>query len=279
MQLVERGQLDLDVPIQTYCPSFPAKQWPVTARQLLGHMSGVRHYAKPGESIGTAHFFSIAESLAPFKDDPLQFEPGTKYEYTTFGFSVLGCAIEGAAKMTYEQFVMQNIAGPAGMTHTAVDDLYRIVPGRVRGYQVLTEQAFAQLPAAVQAIARPNTVYNASLHDTSMKIPGGGWLSTSSDMVRFGMAMLQSRLVKPATRDQMWTSQKTPDGKETGYGFGFGVQTRDGLPVISHSGNQAGASSAIRISPNRQAVVVVMTNLEDAPVSEIINAVIAAMPK
>ena len=179
--------------------------------------------------------------------------------------------------MSYDQFVAANILGPAGMTHTAVDDLYQIVPGRVRGYQMLTEEGYKQLPAAVQAIARPHTVYNAALHDTSMKIPGGGWVSTAGDMVRFGMAMLQGKLVKPATRDEMWTSQKTPDGKETGYGFGFGAQMQNGVLSVSHSGNQAGASSAIRISPGQSAVIVIMTNLEDAPVSQIVNAVVAEL--
>ena len=99
LQLHERGVLDLDAPIRTYCTAFPQKPWPVTARQLLGHLAGVRHYTKPGESSGTQHFFTVAESLKLFANDPLLFEPGTKYAYTTYGFSVLGCAIEGASKM------------------------------------------------------------------------------------------------------------------------------------------------------------------------------------
>jgi len=267
MQLVESGAIDLDAPIQRYCGAFPAKRWPVTARQLLGHLAGVRHYKKAGESIGTQHYFTIGESLAPFKDDPLVHEPGTKYEYSTYGFSILGCAIEGAAHQSYGPYMQTRIFQPAGMTHTGLDDVYLIVPGRVRGYQLLTQDTYRSLPAAAKAIARPDAIYNAPLHDTSMKTPGGGIVSTPSDYVRFVLALLEGRLVKPATRDAMWTSQKTRGGDDIEYGFGFGVQMRKEGKAVTHGGNQAGASSLLRISPERKAVLVIMTNLEDAPLS------------
>ena len=78
MQLVEAGKIDLDAPVQKYCPAFPEKQWTVTTRQILSHQAGIRHYNKPGESAGTEHFFTLTDSLRLFKDDPLLHEPGTK---------------------------------------------------------------------------------------------------------------------------------------------------------------------------------------------------------
>lgn len=274
MVLVERGRLDLDAPIQKYCQAFPQKEHTVTARQLLGHLAGVRHYGRPGESLGTQHFFAIADSLAIFKDDPLLHRPGDKYLYSTYGYSVLGCAIEGASGQTYAAFMQEHVMKPAGMTHTAVDELYLIVQDRARGYQLLTEDGFKRLPPAAQAIAKPDEIYNAPLHDTSMKVPGGGWLTTATDMVRFADALMGGRIVKPATLEQMWTSLKTPDGKETGYGLGFGVRTTNGSLAISHTGNQAGGASVLRISPARKAAIVVLGNLEDAPVSDIANAIV-----
>jgi CubicO group peptidase (beta-lactamase class C family) len=277
MLLAERGRLDLDAPIHTYCASFPQKPWAVSARQLLGHVAGVRHYSKTGESTGTEHFFTIAESLRLFSHDPLLFEPGTKYAYSTYGYSVLGCAIEGISRMPYADFMQQNVLAPSGMSHTALDEHYLVVPERARGYQLLTEEAYRSLPAAAQRIARPNEVYNAVLHDTSMKIPGGGWLSTSVDLVTFAAAMMDGRIVKPETRDEMWTSLKTADGKDTGYGLGFGVRVADGRLLISHSGNQAGASSYLVISPARKGAIAIMSNLEDAPLAELARELIGIL--
>ena len=78
MQLVEKGKLDLDAPVQKYCPAFPEKQWPVTVRQLMIHQGGIRHN-KLDEVASTKHFNSVAESLSAFKDEPLLHEPGAKY--------------------------------------------------------------------------------------------------------------------------------------------------------------------------------------------------------
>ncbi len=117
MQLAEAGKLDLDAPIQKYCPAYPEKQWPITARELLGHLAGVRHYKLDDEWRSTKHYASVSESLDFFKADPLDFEPGTKYQYSTFGFSILGCAVEGASGMKFMEYLQEKIFRPAGMEH------------------------------------------------------------------------------------------------------------------------------------------------------------------
>jgi CubicO group peptidase (beta-lactamase class C family) len=91
--------------------------------------------------------------------------------------------------------------------------------------------------------------------------------------VRFVLALLDHTLVKQSTLDAMWTSQKTRDGVETEYGFGFGVQMRKDGKNVSHSGNQAGAASLTRIAPDRRAALVIMTNLEDAPLGQVANQI------
>lgn len=269
LQLHERGVLDLDAPIQTYCPAFPQKPWPVTARQLLGHLAGVRHYTKPGESSGTQHFFTVAESLKLFANDPLLFEPGTKYSYSTYGFSVLGCAIEGASKMSYGDYMRTRVFEPAGMLHTSLDDVYLVIPHRARGYFLLDQASFDQLPAAGKAIASVGNVYNAPLHDTSMKMPGGGLLSTPTDLMMFANALFDGTLLKPETLTLMWTSQKTADGKPTEYGYGWGIGSNPGRQIVSHSGNQAGASSLFIVDVTNRLALAVMTNLEDADLGEV----------
>ena len=96
LQLVEAGKVDLDAPIQRYVPAFPEKQWPVTVRHLLSHQSGIRNWTDE-EFHNTRHFASIAESLAVFKDDPLLFEPGTRTQYTSLGYNLMGAVVEGVS--------------------------------------------------------------------------------------------------------------------------------------------------------------------------------------
>jgi CubicO group peptidase (beta-lactamase class C family) len=270
MTLVEANQLKLDESIRAYCAAWPEKHPRITVRQVMGHLAGIRHYAKPGESAGKTHFFELKDSLALFKDDPLLHEPGSTYLYSTFGYSLLGCAIEGASGMSYEQFMKDRVFARAGMTHSRLDRIYEIVPDRARGYQMLTQEAFDRLPPAIRAFAKPGEVYNADLHDTSMKVPGGGLLSTAEDLVRFGIALNTGGLVTKAGVEQMWTEQKTNDGKGTGYGLGFGVfSAQDGIRRLSHSGNQAGASSFLVILPEVGVTYAIMTNLEDAELGTI----------
>src|SRR4029079_17081865 len=90
MTLVEAVKLDLDAPIQKYCPAFPQKQWTISTRQLLSHTSGIRHY-KEDEIGSTKHYEKMSDGFAIFANDPLLFQPGTKYSYSTYGYTVVGC--------------------------------------------------------------------------------------------------------------------------------------------------------------------------------------------
>ena len=115
MQLVEKGKLDLDAPIQKYLPSFPQKPWPITARQLLGHLSGIRHYAGLEEVNSTRHYDDRLTPPQIFQNDPLLFEPGTKYSYSTYGYCLLGAAVEAAADFKFVEYLRRNVFEPAGM--------------------------------------------------------------------------------------------------------------------------------------------------------------------
>src|SRR6188474_3367109 len=108
MQLADAGKLDLDAPVQKYVPSFPVKSAPITARQLLGHLSGIRHY-KGDEYDGTRNYPTLADALEIFKDDPLENEPGAKFTYTTYGYTLLGAVIEGASGMSYADYMREDV--------------------------------------------------------------------------------------------------------------------------------------------------------------------------
>ncbi len=273
MQLVEQGKLDLDAPIQKYCPAFPEKPWPVTTRLLLGHLGGIRHYKDGVEPNGTKHFYSLVDSLALFKDDPLLHEPGTKYNYTTFGYSVLGCAIEGVSGMTYEEYMRQRVFEPAKMADTGIDNSHRVIPNRARGYTRLGTVAFLQIPEKERARFKQGELYNADLHDTSMKIPGGGLVSTAPDLVRFAIAVNTGVLVNEKTRTAMWTPQKMKDGKLTEYGLGWVIGGSGGNLLVSHSGGQAGTSTLLTMMPSKGSIIAVMCNQQGTNPNDLVGQI------
>ncbi len=253
MQLVEKGKLDLDAPVQKYVPSFPTKTFPVTTRQLLAHLSGIRNY-KPGEGERTNRYNTLTDALGIFKDDPLDFEPGTRYSYTTYGYTLLGAVIEGASGMTFADYLLENICKPADMRHTQVDDLYALIPNRARGYSPRAYGIF------------DGNFRNPVLMDSSYKIPGGGLVSTAEDLARFAIAAQNGALIKPETFAEMSKSRKTPDGRETGYGYGWYVGEVAGFSSdpdsVGHGGVQPGFTSNIWLLPKKRCAVVLLTNLE-----------------
>jgi serine beta-lactamase-like protein LACTB, mitochondrial len=252
MQLAEKGALDLRAPVQKYAPSFPAKPFPITTRQLLAHLSGIRNYRRE-EGERTAHYDSLIDALSIFKDEPLEHEPGTRYTYSVFGYTLLGVVIEGASGMTYPDYMRERIFKPAGMEHTFVDDLYALIPNRARGYHPKVYGKFN------------GEVRNASLMDSSYKIPAGGFVSTAEDMARFAIAVQNGVLIKPETFAQMTRSGTTRDGQDTGYGYGWYVEHREGRTPdgsVWHGGVQQGFTSDLWILPKKHFALVILTNLE-----------------
>ena len=105
-------------------------------------------------------------------------------------------------------------------------------------------------------------VQNAGVLDSSYKIPGGGLISSADDMAHFEAAILADKFLKRATRDLMWTSQKTAEGNQTGYGLGWGVVEKFGVHILAHTGGQQGTSTAFAVVPERRAGVVVLANMD-----------------
>jgi CubicO group peptidase (beta-lactamase class C family) len=246
MQLVERGKLDLDAPVQKYVPDFPQKQWPVTARHLLAHQSGVRHYRDGAEVNSTRHYVELHEALKIFQDDPLLFEPGARFSYTTYGYNLLGSVVEGASGMKFVDYLRKNIFEPAGMHQMRPDDVYQIISNRARGYRKV-------LGGKIQ---------NCALADTSNKIPGGGLCGTVEDLIDFAIHVQAGGLLKRETVEQMFTAQKTKGGKPTPYGLGWQVQELEGKPWVGHGGGQQGVSTLLLTLPTEGFAVALMANLQ-----------------
>jgi CubicO group peptidase (beta-lactamase class C family) len=256
LQLAAEGRLDLDAPVQQYVPRFPEKPWPVTTRQLLGHLGGVRHY-RGNEIASTRYYPTLLEGLAIFQDDPLLHEPGTKYAYTTYGYSLVGRVVESVAGVPFPDYLRERVFRPAGMDRIRVDEVAAIIPNRAQGYRK----------------SAADELRNSGLADTSYKIPGGGLCATVEDLARFAVAVQEGVLLKPDWVRQMWTSQRTRDGQETGYGLGWNVSQRDGKQVVQHGGGQQRISTLLYLVPESRCAVALMSNLEGARLRPLAEAI------
>ena len=245
MKLAQDGRLDLDAPVTRYCPEFPEKPWPVTPRQLLCHQGGVRWY-RPDEQPMTRRFTSLAEGLALFADDPLAFEPGTKVLYSTYGYTLLGCAAAHAAGQAFLPLLQESVLGPAGMTATRMDDVRELIPNRAQGY--------------VRDASRRARELGPRRHE--LQGAGRRPLRNGPDVARFGSALLSGQLVTRETLRQMLTRQKTRDGRATGYGLGLAVGTRGDRREAWHMGGQERVSTVLYLRADGDLAVALLTNLE-----------------
>ncbi|HKE96516.1 MAG TPA: serine hydrolase domain-containing protein [Povalibacter sp.] len=279
LRLFDEGKLDLDAPVQQYCPQYPQKQWAITTRQLLSHLAGIRHYhgangeprdteeqrrnldelIKREQSTQYTRYTDIVPTLDAFKDDPLLFQPGTHFLYSSLGYRVLACVLEGAAHTPYRELMRRLVFTPAGMSATTEDDSQAIILHRVSGY----------------ARGPDNTLTRAQFRDISENLPAGGHLATAEDLVRFAAAFNSGKLVQARTRDLMIQRPKLLDGTDvpdappyfgmgTGLYYGMGIfvgSSPAGALLLRHTGRQPGASTELLLAPERRIAVAVMTNV------------------
>jgi CubicO group peptidase (beta-lactamase class C family) len=220
----------------------------------------VRSYE--GDEMGsTKHYADVLSPIKIFKDDPLQFEPGTKYLYSTYGFNLLGAAVELASGEKFADYLRAHIFIPAKSEEIRTDNTFAIIPNRSRGYM----------------IGASLRIENSILADTSNKVPGGGLIGTAEDVARFGSALARGTLVSLKTLDLMVTSQRLKDGSQTGYGLGLGIGVHLRHRTFSHEGSQPGTRSILAILPDDRVEIAIMTNTESAKQPALLEVVIRAL--
>jgi serine beta-lactamase-like protein LACTB, mitochondrial len=240
-RLSERGLLDVDASIRAYVAAYPRSGPAPTVRQLGGHLGGIRHYEGP-EAINTKHYSSVTDSLRVFVDDPLVAPPGEQFHYSSYGFNLLGAAVETTAGSRFGPAVTATLLRPLGMKRTSVG---RPPTGGTRFYEV-TERR--------RAVAAPYI-------DLSDRYPSGGFLSTAEDLVRLGIGVTSPAFLNDRSRALLFSSQRTQAGEPTGYGFGFEVGESPVGPVVGHTGNVVGGTAGLLIHPKTRVVVALVTNV------------------
>ena len=260
MLLVEEGRLDLDAPISRYLPDYP-RGADITTRQLLSHTAGVRHY-RGDEFLSNRPYEDVFAPLAVFSGDPLLFEPGTRYSYSTYGYSVVSAVVERAAGEPFARFVMRRVVEPLGLTTLQPEWRDSIIPHHASFY----------------TRARGDTTrINALAVDQSNKWAGGGLVSSAPDLVRFGLAMMQGRVLAPAGLAESWRKQ-TPEGAEEAYGLGWRIEhSAERGREVWHTGGSVGAASVLLLYPEDGVAVAILGNTDGAGHLDAARAVAALL--
>src|SRR5436190_7494246 len=238
----EVRRLDLDAPVDRYV-DFPSHGGTITLRRLAGHLAGIRHYESQAAAVNRRHFTSVADTLVLVKDDPLVAAPGTRFSYSSYGYDVVGAALERVAGRDFATLMHEAVLGPAAMRETTL----------------------ATAPRAARAtfyeVQESGGVRVAPLIDLSDRLPAGGFLSTADDLARFGVALTDGTLVGRQTAAVMFRSQRTTAGEATGYGLGFEVHPSPFGLFVGHTGAVAGGTAALLIHVRSGTVLALTTNL------------------
>ena len=265
MKLAERGALDLDADIRKYLPSFPQKEHVITARQLLSHQAGIRHYtfalSPPtfSEFGATEQYDRVVDSLAVFANDPLLFKPDTNFAYSSYGFNLLSAVMEAAAGKPFLDLMQAELFAPLALAGTGADDKRRPVPGRASDYQ---------------NVLRDGAVIPAPFTNSSGKWAGGGFRATPTDLARFGAALLRGDVVGQDTLQMMFTPRKLANGKVNPQDYALGVRvdqiTDEAFPgkrwrAVHHGGVAVGSQAMLVMLPDHKIVVALSMNATTQP--------------
>ena len=242
-ELIQQNKLQLDSMVKRTLRNLPIGHT-YSARHILGHMSGIRHYkdGKDRTRDVDEHYVRMRDACDLFINDDLLFRPGDKYDYSTHAYSVLGWLIESITGKRFREYAHERFRA-WGLTDLNAEnsplpgvnrsEIYRVDDGKLK---------------------------TAKRDDLSWKYPGGGLECSVRDMALLGIKVLQGKIVDRSFLDSVAWKSQTAGGKSTGFGLGWDVGVRNGRLVVAHSGSQTGASSNWRLLPNDNIVVVVLSN-------------------
>jgi serine beta-lactamase-like protein LACTB len=260
--LSERGMLDLDAPVRGYVPSFPEKRWPVTTRQLMGHVAGVRRFSDDEELLYMRrHCDTALDGMELFADDRLRFEPGTRHMYSPYGWTLVGAVVEAVADEPFLDFMQREVFDPLQMRDTVLDDPAGPAARRTSFYwpRAARDASVLGVEGAIREGAENTCLQGA-----------GALLSTPTDVVRFGLAMLEGRLLRAETLEMLRTPLELGSGESTGYGLGWYVREisigsgSEPTTAFGHEGSSAGGTTSFVTLPEHGIVIAITANVSFA---------------
>jgi CubicO group peptidase (beta-lactamase class C family) len=250
MMLVEEGKIGLDDKISKYFSEAPPAWKDITVRTLLNHTSGISDYGADDDTaakklIDLRVDYTEDELVRRFATLPLDFPPGTKWNYSNSGYVILGVLIHKVSGQFYGDFLEQCIFKPLHMDSTHIISEANIVPNRSAGYRLVHGELKNQEWVAPML----NTTADGALYSNVL------------DMSKWNAELAAQTLLKKTSYQEMWTPVRLPDGKTYGYGFGWAVGTK-GRPRLEHSGSWQGFTMDFLSYTADKLSVVVFTNLD-----------------
>ena len=243
-KLVQQGRINLDAPISELAPEFPGGEL-ITARMLSGHLSGVAHYQGQDRIDRGRHYLSVIESLDTFRNSPRTGVPGEHYLYTSHGYTLLSAIVECGAGVAFLNYLEKEIFQPLGMISSGPDDRTNIPE--------TMSTLYTRWNGKPQRIEMPE--------DPSYKWGSGGLISTPTDLVKLANGYFTG-FISAEVRQEMWQSQSTNAGEETGVGIGWRIgEDFEGRRVIHHAGSMGGARSVLILYPETQQAIATTTNV------------------
>ncbi len=251
--LIEQDRLKLDEPIQVYVPEFPTNEWPITVRQVMGHVAGLRNDGGDEGPLFGQRCERAVEGVQVIGRYSLLFEPGTQFRFSNFGWIVISAAIESAAEEPFLTFMQSQIFAPLGMDNTLPDASIQPVENQSTSYF----PRFAADPRYGNDVMRDV--------DYTCYAGASGFLSTPADLVRFAMAINGGNLLRPATVELLQAPLQLPSGAHTGYGLGWDLETMTlagrQVRTVGHDGELLGGIAGSLIAfPGEDLVVAVLSN-------------------
>ena len=246
LQQVAARAMDLDAAARTYCPEYPAKPVDPTIRQLLAHQSGIPHPSDAEDTTITGEFARLADSVRFYGAKPLAFTPGTSTLYSSWGYTLLGCALEGVTKRPYWDVIVQHVLTPAGVRAPARDTPTFAASDFSPGYR-----------GNATGPLRPSIVV-----DTRFKSPASGLIISAADLARFAIAIAGDTILDAHTRTEMFRPA-TNDVKPGGFTLGWQITSpRDGADAYYHTGSMEGVTAIVYLVPSRRDAIVLFANRE-----------------
>jgi len=252
--MVEENTLDLDTSFYRYVPYYPLKSYDFTIRQLAGHTAGIRGYK--GKEYALNKAFGIKEGIEIFKDDDLLFIPGSDYLYTSYDWVLVSLAMQERSSIPFSDYVEQSVLKPLALFDTNPE----LPDDKDKNRATFYTKKFSGFVKAVPV----NNQY---------KLAGGGYLSTTVDLAKFGQAYLDKKIAKEAVINQFITTQKIGD-IPTYYGLGWQTSLDNkGRPYFGHVGNGVGGYSNFFIYPQQNIVIALLINCTDPKVQSELDTI------